>query len=477
MIASICIYFIKASMGMVSGWLGYVLFLQRIPQFFLRRAFLLAMLALGVFLPCCDFSFPVTSSFSGISTEVQAWEDGLTQIIATPAWQGPAFAQGTLAQPWPLSVGQLLLCIYGLGMGVSLILFVRQLLPIVRQVLKSPLYRHEAFSWLIPHPGRHTYSFGPFIFFSQQHASLSPEHRRLILEHERIHIRQGHTFDLMAIRLLQVAFWPIPIWKGVLQECKALHEYLVDRQMTHKVAPATYARLLLQLAMPATPSMWVHPFAYSPLKSRLNMLFQPACSPWKRLWLLPASVLPALFGLGLTFSPNLVEKQVVPVLENPLGISWQPVQDTISRPHLSPVEKPVVLATFGDRMHPILKVRKHHDGIDLKVPLSTAVFATARGKVIRAGRPAKGNYGGYGILVEIRHGAGYLTRYTHLSNTLVEVGDTVEAGQLIAQSGNTGLSTHPHLHYEVLAQGEPVDPLLFFPQGMKVETRSEPSLD
>jgi len=113
---------------------------------------------------------------------------------------------------------------------------------------------------------------------------------------------------------------------------------------------------------------------------------------------------------------------------------------------------------FGPRTHPIYGTPDFHTGIDLAVPEGTEVHAAAPGTVTWAGAR-----GGYGLLVVIDHGDGYSTYYGHLSRILVHVGQFVEVGQVIALSGNTGLSTGPHLHFEIRKFGEPINPLPLLP--------------
>jgi len=113
---------------------------------------------------------------------------------------------------------------------------------------------------------------------------------------------------------------------------------------------------------------------------------------------------------------------------------------------------------FGPRVHPVYGGPDFHTGIDLAVPEGSEVHAAAPGTVTWAG-----SRGGYGLLVVIDHGDGYSTYYGHLSRILVHVGQFVEVGQMIALSGNTGLSTGPHLHFEVRKFGEPINPLPLLP--------------
>jgi len=112
---------------------------------------------------------------------------------------------------------------------------------------------------------------------------------------------------------------------------------------------------------------------------------------------------------------------------------------------------------FGMRMHPILHIMRMHEGIDIVTDIGTKVQATGSGIV-----DFVGNKGGFGLAIEIDHGFGYKTVYGHLSETLVHVNQKVTRGDLIAKTGNSGLSTGPHLHYEVQHNGEKIDPSNFF---------------
>ncbi len=113
--------------------------------------------------------------------------------------------------------------------------------------------------------------------------------------------------------------------------------------------------------------------------------------------------------------------------------------------------------SYGMRVHPVLGVNKMHNGIDIITDVGTNVKSAGKGKVIFTGLKH-----GYGLAVEIDHGYGYRTIYAHLSKILVHEGQNLKRGEIIAKSGNTGLSTGPHLHYEVLHNGENLNPIEFF---------------
>jgi murein DD-endopeptidase MepM/ murein hydrolase activator NlpD len=119
---------------------------------------------------------------------------------------------------------------------------------------------------------------------------------------------------------------------------------------------------------------------------------------------------------------------------------------------MAPVPGPVG-SRFGMRKHPILGYRRMHSGLDYKAPYGTPIRAVTDGKVIGAGR-----MGGCGIAVRIGHGGGLQTRYCHMSRMAVRSGQTVRRGQVIGYVGSTGLSTGPHLHFEMYRGGRAVDP-------------------
>ena len=118
------------------------------------------------------------------------------------------------------------------------------------------------------------------------------------------------------------------------------------------------------------------------------------------------------------------------------------------------------------RMHPVLGYVRPHKGIDLGCDRGTPVYATGDAVVEIA---SAGGNGGYGHMVLLNHEFGYKTRYAHLSKVLVQPGERVARGQIIAETGNTGISSGPHLHYEVIHKGVPVNPVNYFNRNMTSE--------
>lgn len=147
-----------------------------------------------------------------------------------------------------------------------------------------------------------------------------------------------------------------------------------------------------------------------------------------------------------------------------LSFSWTEARDTLSARLDMLASMPSILPTRGyissgfssSRYHPILSRPLPHLGLDIVAGTGTPIVAPAKGRVKFVGRNS-----GYGLMVEIDHGHGIVTRFAHASKTLVRRGQPVERGDPIAEVGMTGLAVAPHLHYEVWVEGRPTNPRRF----------------
>ncbi len=147
-----------------------------------------------------------------------------------------------------------------------------------------------------------------------------------------------------------------------------------------------------------------------------------------------------------------------------LSFSWHEAKDTLQNRYDRLASTPSILPTFGyisssfsyRRIHPILSRPRPHLGVDIAARRGTPIMAAAKGRVRFVG-----NAGEYGLMVEIDHGYGFVTRYAHASRTMVRLGQPVERGDMIARVGDTGLVIGPHLHYEVIVNGRHMNPRRF----------------
>lgn len=150
-------------------------------------------------------------------------------------------------------------------------------------------------------------------------------------------------------------------------------------------------------------------------------------------------------------------------LDDHLG-QWETLQAVMARlPLAAPLNTYYVTSSFGKRRDPLNKRWSAHYGVDFGGPMRSPVYAPAAGVVKQAG--TKGRYGRF---IEIDHGSGILTRYGHLNKIKVKRGDKIEFRQKIAELGSSGRSTGPHLHYEIVFNGKPKDPMRFIKAGRHV---------
>lgn len=172
------------------------------------------------------------------------------------------------------------------------------------------------------------------------------------------------------------------------------------------------------------------------------------------------------------FAFNLTGNQGKPLSERLRGIELSALNRLMLNRllPLSNVLKEVKITShFGYRKHPITKTKKHHNGIDFAAPIGTPIFAPADGIVttIKSTKQSKGS----GNLIKIEHGMGFKTSYSHLSKILVSNNQVVSKGDIIGLTGNTGRSTGPHLHYEVLFLNKKINPfpLIKFAKNKDIE--------
>ena len=144
-----------------------------------------------------------------------------------------------------------------------------------------------------------------------------------------------------------------------------------------------------------------------------------------------------------------------------LSSSWSEATSSVAASNERMRATPSILPTDGyisslfsrSRLHPILNRARPHEGVDISAPYGTAIVSAADGRVVFAGTRS-----GYGKVIEVDHGYGVVTRYAHASCLTARAGQKVTRGDKVAEVGSTGLSTSPHLHYEVLVNGRAIDP-------------------
>ena len=161
-----------------------------------------------------------------------------------------------------------------------------------------------------------------------------------------------------------------------------------------------------------------------------------------------------------------------------IQIKKSDVSELLTTPSISPVKNLTeenLVSGFGIRINPFHKGNYHHDGIDIALPKGTQVLATANGTVTTYNNFSNLE-GGFGNYVEIDHGHGLVTRYSHLESTSVTWGQKIKKGQTIGLSGSSGGSVAPHLHYDVILHGKNVNPITYLIEGISPSQHAQLAL-
>jgi beta-lactamase regulating signal transducer with metallopeptidase domain len=274
-----------------------------------------------------------------------------------------------------------------------------------------------------------------------------------IVDHELAHARRRDVLTALLMRVLGLVFWFNPAWWACEQRRQVAVEMACDadvlrRKDTERVR--SYARALLDTVRTDSGSAPAVGFGVTykeALKMRLISILSPAPSPkWRRL---------ILGGLG-----------AVSLLVGAAGLQ---LAQASGRAINAPVFSHVVLegrftSGYGLRNIPsgLPESARNHGGVDVAAPLGSPVYSPAPGHVFYVGDNYQGSPA-WGHVIGIDHGAGWTTLYAHLGDMHVAVGDQVTAGFVIADVGQTGLSTGPHVHVEVHQNGDRVDPEMYLP--------------
>ncbi|BDD12596.1 hypothetical protein FUAX_50280 (plasmid) [Fulvitalea axinellae] len=322
------------------------------------------------------------------------------------------------------------------------------------------------------------------IFIGNQFDRLSPNEQAQILKHEEAHIRLGHSWEKIFLSVSGVLLWFHPgVWFGCRRVAE-WQEYEVDKCLANTEGTKRYLELLFNLSfLKSTDTVDMANMFNSFTKKRMEKLAKPDRRLSKR-HLIPLIPVVALAFMGFSFTAKEVPA-VSESLEKPLPSSgslpeWLNqtmivFKDSGDLHFVAPIQRGAaplkITSKFGKRFFPFDKKgnrsksntkARMHSGVDIKAKIGTPIRAAEDGVVEKVNLDASKPRGLY---VYIRHNSDYVTLYSHLSKVNVKVGELVKDRGIVGLSGNTGMSTGPHLHFEILKDGKPVDPMdyLLFP--------------
>ena len=292
----------------------------------------------------------------------------------------------------------------------------------------------------------------PIIFIPSSVIRTKDVHlKEAILTHEFMHIKRFDQLFNHFFVLILIFFFFHPVAWLMSRRMLLCRESLCDQHVlrhSHLSRREYGASLIsvLGLSLKQTPLSGVSGFGLAASQIHYRLVHLKGGSPMKKRTLIPL-IAAALFLLPMAVQSNSFQK------DNPDQqlIASAPVDLA------TPIRQGRISAPFGPMMDPFKKIERHHKGIDIAAETGTALYAAADGKVVFVQKEFKVQQG-YGKNVIIDHGSGVQTRYAKMEKIFVESGDQVKKGQPIGEVGSTGISTGPHLHFELKMGKEFVNP-------------------
>ncbi len=438
----------------------YGLFLRKSARHAHNRFYLLASLLLSFIIPFIHLSLPnpvyeVSGTFQ--NNPMITWMSDPTFVIEDLELVGEKVITS-------FSFWSLLPWIYGIVVVVLLARSVAYLFILRKLKKQSEPIKKEWFTLFKTSQSR-SFSFFSDVFMPGP--LFGSKAFEQVLAHECVHVKQLHSLDRLLLDFFVSLFWFNPfmyLYRNALIE---IHEYQADEGVLKRYNDLIgYQEVLYaQLQSPQYSGLVSH-FNFQMIKKRIVMMNEQK----KRTGWIYVLTVPVMLMMIFAFS----SKEAMQPLKNvgheissfigPIthvkdyALTILPQDNSI--PSILPfkeTEKVRVTSSYGMCMHPIKKVKKMHLGMDFACEVGTEVLATADGEVIEI----QNNPDGYGKLMIVDHGNEYQTYYAQLSQFRAKQGEQVKKGQVIALSGNSGMSTAPHLHYEVKQGNQRVDPKMY----------------
>jgi len=357
----------------------------------------------------------------------------------------------------------ILISLYGLVTLILLVRYANGVFQIVRKAKSGKQIQYQGAKIILLQEAIVPHNFMSYIFMNRDDYS-NEAFRKKLLAHELGHASQKHSVDILFIELLKVFFWFNPLYYFYGKVIRQNHEYLADQMVIKSFGDITAYQKLLLGFVKRTNQMelsLVSPSNYSLTKKRFKMMSFKTTKITQIIRIVLMTALVTITSLALSISTRATEIINDAAKEMRSKIDDSAFQE-INKPDISPLIKGGVhkiSSGFGMRNDPISKLRKMHHGVDFSANIGTPVIATASGMISKAGD----SQNGYGLIVKINHGNELNTFYAQLSKVSVNTGDEVKRGQIIGEVGITVKSTSAHLHYEVIKNGEHVNPIEYLP--------------
>ena len=441
------IYVFKVSLCLTFFYLLYALAFKRETLYNGNRLYLLLALIVSFIIPQISFN---TVLLPDAVPLFDSFNSGISNISYVPEIDLRS------ANNYGLHLYSIATAIYLIGSSILLFRLLFQLVKIMRIIALGRVVEYSGHKIVMVSINQTPFSFFNWIVINpEKHTSSNFDK---IIDHERMHIRSLHSFDNILIEIACVLLWFNPIVFFYKKSLTENNEFMADKKavsLGHHVNE--YMQTIVLEACDFSVNPLVNSFC-SITKKRIIMMTKEKSNKKRSLKYL--MVLPLLSVLLFAFTDrstvNTISAFVPDIAPNSDVFSSIEVDYTI--PNGKPLPKAnmgKISSNYGMTIDPFTKKKRNHTGIDMIAKIGTPIYATGSGEVKKACRSEKG----WGIYISIVHNKHFQTNYSHLSKLNVSEGDKVNKGDIIGYTGNTGKSTGPHLHYEIIKDGKPINPL------------------
>lgn len=443
-------YLIKVSIVTGIFYLFYVFLFQRTSFHQLNRILLLFIMAFSIICPFLDFNF-----FGNYQLNTNyLWINELENSPYEEALQITGYQNESL-----IKTENFILLVYLLGVFGFFLRSVIQIWLILRLKQSAVMTLKEDFTvYVFLDKIKAPFSFFRWIFLPIGCKHISGDNS--IIEHEKVHAKQLHSLDLVLSEAYCIIFWFNPFVFLLNKSLKSVHEFIADNQVikSNKISVEKYLQLLVSKAEMNISYGVTSSFNSLTIKKRIDMITKNTTSKLKKFSYF--ILVPIVILMIHAFSTHNITTSPSP-LSGKNNLYTRDISGNV--PDIKPIneEKITKIASgYGMRKHPLTGEMKMHYGIDIVAETGTPVVATADGVVVEKEFIEEGK--GYGRRILIQHNQTYSTHYTQLSSFNVEINQRVKRGDVVGYVGSSGISTGPHLHYEVWKNGERVNPQEYF---------------
>ena len=428
-------YIIKSNITLSVLFLLYWLFLRDETWHTFNRIFIYLIALCALSFPILDIPTPVV--LTEISVKYLALEQYIADQPTLSTQIDQSLSLSTKSQFEPLTSSAFLSVSYFSGVIFMLFLSMRRLRLIGKLIYHNKYEKLGKLKIILPKMAIPPFSFFNYVVINKDNYRHNDFQQ--ILEHERIHYKQGHTLDLLFFEFMRSIFWFNPVIYLLIGSLRIVHEFLADEGVVNDgFDKKSYQLLILNQLISQSEFTLTNAFTFSQAKRRVFMLNKERSTNFRIVRFL--IILPMIFLLLCLLNIPSTASKVLPIKD-------------ADPQFVFPIKKGTVTQGYGMGINPFTQKEVFHKGIDIAAPQGTKVYASEDGIVVLAD-----SLKGHGNKIIIQHSAGFSTHYSHLYNILVSENKSIKSGTLIGLAGNTGLSTGPHLHFEIRKDGKAADP-------------------